>query len=43
MRHAVDAETADRMLHPPGDADPLPPDVVVTDVMLPGMNGLDLV
>ena len=43
VRHAVDAETADRMLHPPGDADPLPPDVVVTDVMLPGMNGLDLV
>jgi len=43
VRWTVDAEEAITALDPAADGSPLVPDVIVTDVMLPGQSGLDLV
>ena len=43
VRLTVDAETAIKALQPDADGAPLVPDIIVTDVMLPGQSGLDLV
>ena len=39
----VDAETAIKVLDPDADGAPFVPEIIVTDVMLPGQSGLDLV
>ena len=43
VRLTVDAETAIKVLDPDADGAPFVPEIIVTDVMLPGQSGLDLV